>query len=50
MGAKLCLLNQGKWEEAKELEQKVEYFELSYRKDFSQVFIGNMHFPKKRAT
>jgi uncharacterized 2Fe-2S/4Fe-4S cluster protein (DUF4445 family) len=45
-GAKLCLLNRGKWEEIQRLTEQVEYFELSYLKDFSQVFIGSMHFPR----
>lgn len=45
-GAKLCLLNQGKWEEIQRLAEQMEYFELSYLKDFSQAFIGSMHFPK----
>lgn len=45
-GAKLCLLNQGKWEEIQGLAEQMEYFELSYLKDFSQAFIGSMHFPK----
>jgi len=46
-GAKLCLLNQGKWKEIQELAEQVEYLELSYREDFSQVFIESMHFPKQ---
>ena len=45
-GAKLCLLNRGKWEEIQGLTEQVEYFELSYLKDFSQVFIESMHFPR----
>jgi len=44
-GAKLCLLNYGKWEEIQELAGQVEYFELSYRKDFNRVFVENMRFP-----
>jgi len=45
-GAKLCLLNRGKWEEIQGLTEQVEYLELSYLKDFSQVFIDSMHFPR----
>jgi uncharacterized 2Fe-2S/4Fe-4S cluster protein (DUF4445 family) len=45
-GAKLCLLNRGKWAEARELARRVQYFELSYRRNFDQVFIESLHFPK----
>ena len=47
-GAKLCLLNRGKWEEIQGLTEQVEYFELSYVKDFNQVFVDSMHFPQHR--
>ena len=45
-GAKLCLLNCGKWTEAQELARRVQYLELSYRGEFDQVFIESLHFPK----
>jgi uncharacterized 2Fe-2S/4Fe-4S cluster protein (DUF4445 family) len=44
-GAKLCLLNRGKWAEIQKLAERLRYFELSYRKDFSQAFIRSMYFP-----
>lgn len=47
-GAKLCLLNQGKWGEIQELAERVEYLELSYRNDFSQVFMESMRLTRKK--
>jgi len=44
-GAKLCLLNKGKWAEIQELAKRVRYFELSYHQGFSDVFIESMYFP-----
>ncbi len=44
-GAKLALLNHKKWSEVQELAGQVEYFELSYRRDFSDVFVESMLLP-----
>ena len=46
-GAKLCLLNTGKWDEVQALAERVEYFELSYYKAFSDVFVQSMYFPEE---
>ena len=43
-GAKLCLLNQGKWIEAQELAERVQYRELSYYNGFSDTFIESLRF------
>ena len=45
-GAKLCLLNKGKWAEIQELVEQIQYFELSYYKGFSDVFVKSMYFPE----
>lgn len=45
-GAKLCLLNRNKWAEVQAIAQEVQYFELSYCKDFNQVFIESLYFPR----
>ncbi|MFQ6117630.1 MAG: ASKHA domain-containing protein, partial [Candidatus Bipolaricaulia bacterium] len=44
-GAKLALLNRGKWAEVQELAKWMRYFELSYRREFSNVFMKSMYFP-----
>jgi len=44
-GAKLALLNRGKWAQVQELADQVRYFELSYHKGFGDVFIESMYFP-----
>jgi uncharacterized 2Fe-2S/4Fe-4S cluster protein (DUF4445 family) len=46
-GAKLCLLNRSKWAEVQEISQQIRYLELSYCKDFSQIFVGSMSFAKE---
>lgn len=45
-GAKLCLLNTEKSVDIQELVQQIEYFELSYYKTFSDVFVQSMYFPE----
>ena len=45
-GAKLCSLNRNKWAEVQEVARRVQYFELSYCKDFNQVFIESLYFPR----
>lgn len=45
-GAKLCLLNTEKSIDIQELVQQIEYFELSYYKTFSDVFVQSMYFPE----
>ena len=49
-GAKLCLLNRGKWTEAQGLARRVQYFELSYHGEFDQVFIESLYFPKGKGS
>ena len=43
-GAKLCLVNQGEWIEAQQLAERVQYYELSYYKGFSDTFIESLCF------
>jgi uncharacterized 2Fe-2S/4Fe-4S cluster protein (DUF4445 family) len=43
-GAKLTLLNRSKWTEAGDIARRIEYFELSYCKNFNQVFTENLSF------
>lgn len=45
VGAQLCLLSQRERERARTLSERVEYVELSLRKDFQQEFIDAMRFP-----
>lgn len=46
-GAKLALLNRGKWAEVQELAGRIRYLELSYRGDFSERFMTSMRFPRR---
>lgn len=46
-GAMLCLLNHGKLDEIQALSERMEYFELSNYKRFSDVFMGSMLFPEE---
>lgn len=46
-GAKLALLNRGKWAEVQQLTELVEYFELAHCENFNQLFIENMYFPAR---
>lgn len=45
VGAQLCLLSRRERERARALSERVEYVELSLRKDFQQEFIDAMRFP-----
>ena len=46
-GARLALLNRGKWTEAREIAQQMQYFELSYCKNFNQIFTESLSFSNK---
>jgi len=46
-GAKLGLLSRAKWEEVQALVERIEYFELSYYKEFSDIYMQSMLFPKQ---
>lgn len=46
-GAKLALLNRGKWAEVQQLTELVEYFELAHCEGFNRLFIENMYFPAR---
>lgn len=46
-GAKLALLNRGKWEEVQRLTDRVRYLELSYHPEFSETFMKSMIFPTR---
>jgi uncharacterized 2Fe-2S/4Fe-4S cluster protein (DUF4445 family) len=45
-GGKLALLNRQKWTEVQQLARRIQYTELSYNADFSDVFMESMLFPK----
>ncbi len=45
-GAKLGLLSRTKWEQVQSLVECIEYFELSFYKRFSDIYINSMYFPK----
>ncbi len=46
-GGKLGLLNRNKWAEVQKLAQRIQYLELSYNSDFSEVFMDSMLFPEQ---
>jgi uncharacterized 2Fe-2S/4Fe-4S cluster protein (DUF4445 family) len=45
-GAKLGLLSRKKWEQVQKLVECIEYFELSFYKRFSDIYMHSMYFPK----
>jgi uncharacterized 2Fe-2S/4Fe-4S cluster protein (DUF4445 family) len=45
-GAKLGLLSRTKWEQVQKLVECIEYFELSFYKKFSDIYMNSMYFPK----
>ena len=46
VGARLCLISQGKLEEASRLAKSMDYVELSGRPDFQEAFMDAMLFPQ----
>ena len=46
VGARLCLISQGKLEEASRLARSMDYVELSGRPDFQEAFMNAMLFPQ----
>ncbi len=45
-GAKLGLLSRTKWEQVQDLVEQIEYFELSFYKSFSDIYMNSMYFPE----